>query len=391
MDATITNETILALADSRATLETVGGKGASLARLITAGLPVPGGFHVTTTAYRQFVDQNGLQPRILEILTRVDLSQPSSLEKVSREIQDAFAQATVPIEIGEAIERAYAEFPGVETPVAVRSSATAEDLPELSFAGQQETFLNIWGVQAVQEAVKRCWASLWTARAIGYRMQHQIDQEAVSLAVVVQEMIAAEAAGILFTANPLNGQRDQMLINAAWGLGEAIVGGLVTPDTISLEKDSGRVIDRQIADKQVMTVGISGTTQNQPVPEELRRAPVLGDEDVTALARLGVQIEDLYEKPMDIEWALRNGKLAILQARPITALVEEEEAITIEWKLPNPKGIYMRGSAVDLMPDPLSPLFEIDGDPRIGVRGKSPGQGGDAHRAGLTEGLLYDD
>ena len=365
MDAVGTQETILSLADSRATLETVGGKGASLARLMAAGLPVPGGFHITTAAYRQFVEQNELQPRILEILKSADLNQPSTLESASRQIQELFEHAQVPVEIGDAIEHAYVGLPEMETPVAVRSSATAEDLPELSFAGQQETFLNVQGVQAVQEAVKRCWASLWTARAIGYRMQHQIDQEAVSLAVVVQEMVAAEAAGILFTANPLNGQRDQMLINAAWGLGEAIVGGLVTPDTITLEKDSGRVIDRQIADKQVMTVRISGTTQDQPVPDELRRASVLSDENVTDLIRLGTQIEKLYEKPMDIEWALRDGKFAVLQARPITALAEAEEAITIEWKPPSPKGQYMRASAVDLMPDPLSPLFASMGIPAI--------------------------
>ena len=254
MDAVITQETILSLADPRATLETAGGKGASLARLMAAGLPVPGGFHITTAAYRQFVEQNELQPRILEILTSADLNQPSTLERASRQIQELFEHAQVPVEIGDAIEHAYAGLPGVETPVAVRSSATAEDLPELSFAGQQETFLNVQGIQAVQEAVKRCWASLWTARAIGYRMQHNIDQDAVSLAVVVQEMVAAEAAGILFTANPLNGQRDQMLINAAWGLGEAMVGRQVTPDTITVDKDSGQVIERQIADKQVMTV-----------------------------------------------------------------------------------------------------------------------------------------
>lgn len=358
-------ETILSLADPRATLETAGGKGASLARLMAAGLPVPGGFHITTAAYRQFVEQNELQPLILEILTSADLNQPSTLERASRQIQELFEHAQVPFEIGDAIEHAYAGLPGVGIAVAVRSSATAEDLPELSFAGQQDTFLNVQGIQAVQEAVKRCWASLWTARAIGYRKQHNIDQDAVSLAVVVQEMVAAEAAGILFTANPLNGQRDQMLINAAWGLGEAIVGGLVTPDTITLEKDSGRVIDRQIADKQVMTIRVAGTTQDQPVPDEQRRAPVLKDEEVTALSGLGVQIESLYGMPMDIEWALQDGKFAILQARPITALTEAEEAITIEWKPPSPKSQYMRASAVDLMPDPLSPLFASMGIPAI--------------------------
>ena len=365
MEPVMTKEYIFPLADSRASLESVGGKGASLSRLIQAGLPVPDGFHITTTAYRQFVDENELQPSILAILTGIDLAQPSTLESTSQKIQELFAQAQVPAEVGDAIEHAYAELAGVETPVAVRSSATAEDLPELSFAGQQETFLNIHGILNVQEAVKRCWASLWTGRAIGYRERNHIDHGSVSLAVVVQLLVPAEVAGILFTANPLNGRGDQMVINAAWGLGEAVVGGLVTPDSITANKDSGGVVERKTADKQVMTVRVNGTTQNQPVPEELRRVPVLDDESATVLIRLGTQIEDLYERPMDIEWAFTDGKFAILQARPITALPEPEEAITIEWKLPIPKGQYMRGSAVDLMPDPLSPLFVSVGIPGL--------------------------
>ena len=365
MEPVMTKEYIFPLADSRASLESVGGKGASLSRLIQAGLPVPDGFHITTTAYRQFVDENELQPSILAILTGIDLVQPSTLESTSQKIQELFAQAQVPAEVGDAIEHAYAELAGVETPVAVRSSATAEDLPELSFAGQQETFLNIHGILNVQEAVKRCWASLWTGRAIGYRERNHIDHGSVSLAVVVQLLVPAEVAGILFTANPLNGRGDQMVINAAWGLGEAVVGGLVTPDSITADKDSGGVVERKTADKQVMTVRVNGTTQNQPVPEELRRVPVLDDESATVLIRLGTQIEDLYERPMDIEWAFTDGKFAILQARPITALPEPEEAITIEWKLPIPKGQYMRGSAVDLMPDPLSPLFVSVGIPGL--------------------------
>lgn len=216
------HEYVLALADSQAVLEVVGGKGASLARLANAGLPVPDGFHVTTAAYNQFVVENNLLPGIVAALQRVDASQPSTLEAASRAIYDLFMQSAMPQDIANAIARAYLGLPsllgkrggGEGATVAVRSSATAEDLPDLSFAGQQETFLNICGVEAVLDAVKRCWASLWTARAIGYRLQHHIDHGVVSLAVVVQQLVLADAAGVLFTANPINGQRGEAMITA---------------------------------------------------------------------------------------------------------------------------------------------------------------------------------
>ena len=241
--------------------------------------------------------------------------------------------------------------------MAVRSSATAEDLPEASFAGQQETYLNIDSPQALLEAVKKCWGSLWTGRAIAYRARQGIAPQNVALAVVVQLLVPAEAAGILFTADPVSGQRQQALISAAWGLGEAVVGGLVTPDTLLVEKATGRLLERQTADKQVMTVRMDGGTQEAPVPESLRSTPVLTDAAAAELTRLAVQIEDLYAMPMDIEWALVEGKFAILQARPITALPAPHMPAPTEWRLPDPKGQYMRGSIVDFMPDPLSPLF----------------------------------
>jgi pyruvate,water dikinase len=365
------SEYVLPLADRQATLETVGGKGASLARLVTAGLPVPDGFHVTTAAYRRFVAENDLQPGILAALEQADVSQPATLEAASQNIGELFAGAQTPPDVAGAVALAYAALAGRDPVVAVRSSATAEDLPEASFAGQQDTFLNVEGYGEVLEAVKRCWASLWTARAIGYRMHHRIDQEAVSLAVVVQVLVPAEAAGILFTANPVTGRRDQAMISAAWGLGEAVVGGLVTPDALTVDKASGAVLERQIADKQVMTARVNGGTEEQPVPAELRRAPVLDDEGAAGLVRLGVQIERLYEMPMDIEWALADGALAIVQARPITALPEPELEPPTEWSLPEPKGHYMRASIIEFMADPLTPLFATMGLSAInaGLRG----------------------
>jgi pyruvate,water dikinase len=223
---------VVALDDASAQLPQVGGKGASLARMAIAGLPVPRGFHVTTAAYRCFVEENGLQEKIVAAVSAVTAADLATLEEASRQIGQLFANSVIPDTIAQAIRHAYAELDGSDLPVAVRSSATAEDLPEMSFAGQQETYLNMCGEMMVLDAVKRCWASLWTARAIGYRARHGIAPQDVSLAVVVQELVLADAAGILFTVNPLTGARDQMMINAAWGLGEAIVGGLVTPHTV---------------------------------------------------------------------------------------------------------------------------------------------------------------
>ena len=363
------SEYVLPLADPGANLETVGGKGASLARLVANGLPVPDGFHVTTAAYRKFVIENDLQPGILAALEAVDVAQPATLDAASLTIGELFSGAQTPPDVASAIALAYASLAGPSPIVAVRSSATAEDLPDLSFAGQQDTYLNVEGYGAVLEAVKRCWASLWTARAIGYRARHGIGPDGLSLAAVVQLLVPAEAAGILFTANPVTGRRDQAMISAAWGLGEAVVGGMVTPDALTVDKASGVVVERVTADKQVMTARINGGTEEQPVPEALRRAPVLDQRAAAELVGLAVQIEEQYGMPMDIEWALADGAFAIVQARPITALPEApatpELELPDEWPMPDPKGPYMRGSIADFMPDPLTPLFATVGVPAI--------------------------
>jgi phosphohistidine swiveling domain-containing protein len=350
---------ILPLSDTTATLENVGGKGTSLTRLASMGLLVPDGFHITTTAYCEFIDKNDLQARIMQRLEGVDVTKPATLEVASQAITRLFTQAVIPSPIADAITQAYAELPGQDPPVAVRSSATAEDLPETSFAGQQETYLNVHGASAVLEAVKKCWASLWTARTIGYRERQGIDQEAVSLAVVVQLLVPAEVAGIMFTANPMNGRRDQIVINTSWGLGESIVGGAVTPDTLIVDKVSGQVIERTVADKQTMTVRAQEGTEQTPVPEELRRTPSLSDTQAVELAHLGIQIEQHYGMPMDIEWAMAGEQFFVLQARPVTALPEETLQVPqlTDWKLPDPKAIGFRASIIELLPDPLTPLF----------------------------------
>ena len=358
---------VLALAAPEATLELAGGKGASLARMAAAGLPVPPGFHITTAAYRRFVAENDLLGAISAAAAGASADDLASLERASASITACFADAAISDEIVAAVRAAYASLGAGDPPVAVRSSATAEDLPGMSFAGQQETYLNMRGEAMLVPAIKRCWASLWTARAIGYRARHGIRPEDVSLAVVVQELVPADAAGILFTANPLTGARDQMIINAAWGLGEAIVGGLVTPDQLVVAKATGAITASEIADKALMTVRTPNGTWEEPVPPDRRTAAVLDPAQAAELARLGTRIEDLYGQPMDIEWAIQDGRIFILQARPITALpepaAESRAALTPEWPLPKPQGRYIRASAIELMPDPLSPLFATLGLP----------------------------
>src|SRR5215210_5889353 len=334
-----------------------GGKGANLGELSRAGLPVPPGFVVTTTAYDAFVEANGIGDAIVgrALVTRAD--DPAGFEEVAEGIRALFSGGKVPEEMADEIRAAYQEL-GEDggTPVAVRSSATAEDLPGMSFAGQQETYLNVRGAEALREGVKNCWASLWTARAMAYRARQGVDPATVSLAVVVQRMVKSEAAGVMFTANPSNGRRDQATISAAWGLGESVVSGSVTPDSIVVEKGSGRVLSRETASKEVMTVYIEGGTAERPVPEALHRLPVL-DEAVATLSRYGATIEELYETPQDIEWALGDGEFFVVQARPITALPEPMADPPTNWSVPDPKGFYVRASIVEQMPDPLSPLF----------------------------------
>ncbi|MGP8250929.1 MAG: PEP/pyruvate-binding domain-containing protein [Terracidiphilus sp.] len=348
------NPFILNLDSLQATLERVGGKGASLARMAAAGLPVPTGFHITTDAYRRFVDENRLDGGILSAVAPAQADDPATLDLASEQIQSLFTQGTIPDDVAEAIARRYEEL-GADTPVAVRSSATAEDLPDMSFAGQLETYLNVHGKDEVIHAVKRCWASLWTGRAIGYRQRQGIRPEDVSIAVVVQQLVTAEAAGVAFTANPVTGARDEVMINAAWGLGEAIVSGRVTPDTIVIGKQTGAVASREIASKDVMTVRLESGTREEAVPAGKRERAALAPKQAAELARVAVKIEQLYGQPMDIEWAMCEGRIFILQARPVTALPEPRAAL--EWKVPHAHGRYFRMSVAEILPEPLSPLF----------------------------------
>src|SRR5215213_5968762 len=281
-----------------------GGKGANLGELSHAGLPVPPGFVLTTTAYDAFVEANGIKDAIVARASVARSEEPAGFEEVAQGIRALFSGGKVPEEMAEEIRASYQQLSeDAETPVAVRSSATAEDLPAMSFAGQQESYLNVRGAEALLDGVKNCWASLWTARAMAYRARQGIGPATVSLAVVIQRMVESEAAGVMFTANPANGRRDQATISAAWGLGESVVSGSVTPDSMVVEKQSGRVLSRETSDKQVMTVYSESGTEQRPVPEARRRQPVLDDGAAAELERYGKRIEDHYGTPQDIEWA----------------------------------------------------------------------------------------
>ena len=294
----------------------VGGKGANLGELIAAGLPVPGGFCVTADAYRAAVAPLG--ERMAGLLAAGQHERLRAL----------VAGAPLPEGLAERVRSAVA---ALACPVAVRSSATAEDLPDASFAGQQETVLGVVGGDAVLEAIRRCWASLWTDRAIAYRAEQGFSHEEVSLAVVVQRMIAADAAGVAFTADPVTGRRDRIVIESSWGLGESVVSGAVTPDAFTVPRSAplpvaGRVarrrITRRAGDKRTrIDLTGAGTAVVRDVPQAQRRRLSLRDEEVRALARLARRVERHYGRPMDIEWAVRGSRPWLLQARPITTAV----------------------------------------------------------------------
>ena len=302
-------------------LAQVGGKAANLGELTRAGLSVPPGFCLTTEAYARATSREGLEA-ILEQLTSTPATALAQLQSSAQTARSKLLAIAMPDEIVEAVTRAYHDLAsGVPIPVAVRSSATAEDLPFASFAGQQDTYLNIVGVEAVLAAVRCCWASLWTDRAVSYRASNAIDHRTVRLAVIIQEMVEAEVAGVLFTANPLTGRRHQAVIDANPGLGEAVVSGAVNPDHFVVEVSSGEIVERHLGDKRVVIRATpGGGTQRVEVAERNDEA-CISDEQVRALAHLGARVEAHYGWPQDTEWAIdSSGHLWLTQARPITTL-----------------------------------------------------------------------
>lgn len=339
-------------------LELVGGKGKSLARLASAGMSVPNGFYLTTSAYKDFVEKNNLQKTIISLAKPEIMGRTVSFESASEHIQELIKGVELPSEIVDEVRQAY-EALNVQSPaVAVRSSANAEDLPDLSFAGQQDTYLNIRGDKALITSIRNCWASLWTPRAISYRHQMGIEQEMVAMAVVVQIMVPSDVSGILFTANPVNGERSEFIINSSFGLGEAVVGGQVTPDTYVVDRKTKSLKEKIIGPKaqKIVSSDTQGTIL-QDVSEDERNQSSLSEKSLKELSSTALEVEDLFDGvPQDIEWAISGGKLWMLQSRPITNL--PPQPIEVTWEPTPPSRILARRQIVENIPDPCSPLFD---------------------------------
>jgi pyruvate,water dikinase len=307
-----------------------GGKGANLGELTRAGLPVPAGFVIGAPAYASFCEHSGVRERLSEILAALDVEDSAALEAASSAARQAVLDAPMPGALAEEILVAHAELVGADrqAPVAVRSSATAEDTASASFAGMNETFLNVHGAEAVIEAVKRCWASLFGARTIYYRGRRGFSQADMDIAVIVQVQIPSTRAGVMFTVDPATGARDRLVIEGAFGLGEAVVSGSVSPDRYVVEKGALTITTRSVRPKElaIEPAEAGGTRTRKLDPEESTR-PVLSDEEVVLLARLGVAIEEHYGAPQDTEWSFDpDGKAWMLQSRPITTIAPDGQS-----------------------------------------------------------------
>jgi pyruvate,water dikinase len=305
-------------------VEYAGGKGANLGELTAAGLPVPPGFVVGAPAYSAFCEQTGLRGRIDAALADLDAEDTAALELAAARARDELDASPMPSWLENAIRVAHAELTGEEhdTPVAVRSSATAEDTEAASFAGMNETFLNVRGADAVIDAVRRCWRSLFGARTVYYRASQGFEQAGMDIAVVVQRQLASTRAGVMFTADPSTGDRQRLVIEGSFGLGESVVSGQVTPDRYVVDKGSLAIVVHEVHRKELVIEPLpgGGTRRRATTAEESLR-PVLDDSEVTAVAELGRRIERHYRAPQDTEWAFDpSGTVWILQSRPITTL-----------------------------------------------------------------------
>lgn len=340
-----------------------GGKGSSLSRLARAGFPVPPGFVISTDAYGQFITANGLQPEILGTLARTDFADFNALEDTTAKIRSTVSAAPMPEALGEEILRAYHAL-GDSPFVAVRSSGTAEDLAEASFAGQHDSYLDVRGDTDVLDAVRRCWASLWTGRACGYRQQKGFDHGEVRLAVVVQLMISSEVAGVMFTANPLSTAVDEYLVNASWGLGEGIVSGALTPDQFTLDRGRYGVKARELGTKAIRVVRdaeAGSGVLHEEVPLADRDRYCLTDAQLAELGSLGTRVTDFYGQwPQDIEWAFADGRLYLLQSRDVTGVDfswdEDLDEYTVHDPF-EPEAVFSRKYADDLWVGRKTPLF----------------------------------
>jgi pyruvate,water dikinase len=319
---------ITSIADlSKNDIPIAGGKAANLGELVSAGFNVPPGFVLTTLSYDDFIAANNLVPKIDEVMASVDVNSEQSLQGASAAIRKAFEDAVIPTNLAQEVLKEYGRMFRGNKPclVAVRSSATAEDLPTASFAGQQDTYLNVPNAEDLMDKVKKCWSSLFTPRAISYRVTKDFEYSKVKLAVVVQKMVNSDISGIMFTVDP-NSEMPHIIIEAGYGLGEAIVSGKVTPDTYVVEKFHNKIINKRIAKQTWKFVrGTIGDTVKEDIAPELVSAQKLTDDQIFEVADIGKNIEVHYDRPMDIEWCIEDGQIFVVQARPVTTLSSNGE------------------------------------------------------------------
>jgi pyruvate,water dikinase len=332
----------------------VGGKGANLGEMLGANLPIPQAFIVTADAFEHFITTVDIKDEILKILSKVKVDNEKSLTKASKSVREVVRSAKIPWNLEVDIVGAYKKLSDMagekESFVAVRSSATAEDLPEASFAGQQETYLNVHSKEDLLEKVRECWGSLYTPRAIFYREKQGFKHEDVKLAVVVQRMVNSDVSGVIFSSDPSTGA-PEVLIEAGFGLGEAIVGGQITPDTYRTTQDTLEIIDKKISKQTWMyTKNEEGDTIKLDVPEEFQGRQKMTDEQIIAVADLGVKIESHYNEPMDIEWCIENGEIFIVQARPVTTIRDSTKAEVSEEEVEGVKELNVLAKGMPASP-----------------------------------------
>lgn len=308
-------------------ISVAGGKGANLGEMINAGFPVPDGFVITAKAYETSMTGSKILSKIEEIEKNIDVNNTKELNEKSKLIKDLILKTPIIKEVEKDIRKKYIEL-GKTNYVAVRSSATAEDLPSASFAGQQDTFLNIVGEDNVLIAVRKAWASLFNARAIFYRRKQNFPINNVKIAIVVQKMVNSEISGIMFSANPVSSNRDEVVIEAGYGLGEAIVSGSVTPDTYVYSKSQKKIIDKSISKQTWKYVKSTVGDKKVDVEQSIQEVQKLNEDKIIELAKIGLNIESHYKKPQDMEWALEDNKLYIVQSRPITTLTNDSKTST---------------------------------------------------------------
>ncbi|MFC4779005.1 phosphoenolpyruvate synthase [Paenibacillus sp. GCM10023252] len=334
---------------TRSQLMLVGGKAINLAELIKIqGIHVPEGFCVTTAGYRQAVERNQAYHALLDRLSKLTIDNRDQIRDISRDIRQLIREAEIPTDVVDSVTHYHSQL-GVEHAYAVRSSATAEDLPHASFAGQQDTYLNIIGLDAILQHISECWASLFTDRAVIYRMQNGYDHRQVYLSVIIQRMVFSEAAGVMFTADPITSNRKLLAIDASYGLGEALVSGLVSADSYKVQE--GSLADKRIAVKKLAVYGRrEGGTETKSIEADQQQAQTLTDEQILHLARLGRQIEAYYGSPQDIEWCLADDTFYMVQSRPITTLYPIPEVSD------HHNHVYLSVGHQQMMTDPITPL-----------------------------------